>query len=69
MTREQRIRWNRDAITGLREQIDWLRSSGFSIGEHFTQPGQSTEDLIAHHESRIAVHERIIEELEGRADA
>ena len=65
MTREQRIKKHRETIELIREDIAWLKSSGFSITSG-TMPGPSTNaQLIEAQEKHIAMYEAFIAKLTG----
>lgn len=66
MTPAERIARHKRTIEAIREDIEWLKETGFSVGNHrYVSPGDNAS-LIKHQEENIAMYLYFIERLEGR---
>jgi len=66
MTPEQRIAQHEKTIEFIRQDIAWLRQTGFSIGPGTRMPESNTEQLIERQEQNIAMYERFIDALKAK---
>lgn len=60
--RQERKKKHQKTIDGLREKAAWYKSVGYS---DTIKPGETTEDLIAEINQKIAGYELMIERLEA----
>ena len=69
MTPEQRIARHVQTIKSLKQDIEWLKESQFSIGDEKAalKPGWNTDALIEHELRIISMHEHFIEMIAKRA--
>ena len=57
---EERIKRHEETQQRLREDIEWLRRSKFTVGK------SGTEDLVDENERIISMYDQMIEELRKR---
>lgn len=62
MSPQERIEKHKEMIAAIRENIEWLRASEFSM------TSSTNADLIAREESHIEMYEGFIEQLQKRID-
>lgn len=66
MTPEQRIAQHERTIEFIKQDIEWLRQSGFRMGPGTRMPESNTDQLIERQEENIAMYQGFIHALKAK---